>query len=74
MTQISAIGVDRTTPLLTISEAAELLHVHNNTLRRWNDIGLIESYRISSRGDRRFLREDLMRFLTDYNPYKEDPQ
>jgi len=49
--------------LLTVSEASELLHVHANTLRRWNDAGLLASYRIGSRGDRRFWRDDVMRFL-----------
>ena len=57
--------------LLTVSEAAEFLHVHNNTLRRWSDTGLLTSYRICSRGDRRFAREDLMHFLDNYNAFKE---
>jgi excisionase family DNA binding protein len=50
--------------LLTVGEASELLHVHANTLRRWNDAGLLASYRIGSRGDRRFWRDDVIRFLT----------
>jgi excisionase family DNA binding protein len=61
-------------PFLTVGEASEFLHVHTNTLRRWSDAGLLVSYRICSRGDRRFLREDLMRFLTDYNGYKDNTQ
>lgn len=59
--------------LFTISEAAELLHVSDSTLRRWSDIGLVKSYRISLRGDRRFMQDDLLRFLDDYNAYKEEP-
>jgi excisionase family DNA binding protein len=47
-------------PFLTTSEAAEMLHVHCNTLRRWSDTGLLRSYRISSRGDRRLLRTDVI--------------
>jgi excisionase family DNA binding protein len=62
------------TPLLTVSEAAEFLNVHPNTLRRWCDIGLLMSYRISSRGDRRFFREDLMQFLNEYKTQKEKEQ
>jgi excisionase family DNA binding protein len=57
-------------PFLKVSEAADLLHVHVNTLRRWSDAGLVESYRIGSRGDRRYMREDLVRFLANYNAYK----
>lgn len=74
MTYPATMDVSKATPLLTISEAAEFFHVHANTLRRWSDVGLLVSYRISSRGDRRFFREDLMRFLTDYNAYRENPQ
>jgi excisionase family DNA binding protein len=69
-----AVNVSRKTPLLTVSEAAAFLHVHTNTLRRWSDDGLLVSYRISSRGDRRFFREDLVHFLTNYNKDEENLQ
>jgi excisionase family DNA binding protein len=49
--------------LLTTSETAELLNVHMNTVRRWSDKGALQAYRIGSRGDRRFQREDLNNFL-----------
>lgn len=44
-----------------------MLHVHPNTLRRWSDQGKIRSYRITARGDRRFLRQDVARFIADLN-------
>lgn len=53
----------KTDSLLTVREVAELLHIHNNTVRRWSDEGLLKSYRISRRGDRRFKKEDINRFL-----------
>jgi excisionase family DNA binding protein len=53
--------------LLTVREVAEMLHVHSNTLRRWSDEGIIKSYRISRRGDRRFRREDVNNFLAEQN-------
>ena len=53
--------------MLTIREVARLLHVHSNTVRRWADRGIITAYRISTRGDRRFKREDLARYLTEIN-------
>lgn len=66
--------INKENPLLTIREAAEFLHVHTNTLRRWSDIGLVSSYRICERGDRRFSKEDLMRFLSDFKVYKDTTQ
>ena len=53
--------------MLTVPEVAKLLHVHSNTARRWADQGIIKAYRISRRGDRRFKREDIYRFLTEFN-------
>ena len=49
--------------MLTISEVAHLLNVHINTVRRWSNQGLLKSYRIGSRGDRRFKKTDIDKFL-----------
>jgi excisionase family DNA binding protein len=49
---------------LTTSEVARLLNVHINTVRRWSNQGVLKTYRIGSRGDRRFLREDITEFLS----------
>ena len=51
--------------MLTVSETARLLHVHPNTLRRWSDKGIIKSYCITPRGDRRFISRDIDRFLAE---------
>jgi excisionase family DNA binding protein len=51
-------------PMLTTSEVARLLNVHINTVRRWSNQGVLKTYRIGSRGDRRFHREDIARFLS----------
>ena len=58
--------------MLTVREVARLLHVHTNTVRRWADRGTIRAYRISSRGDRRFRREDLARYITEINAENEN--
>lgn len=49
--------------MLTVSEAARYMSVHPNSVRRWADMGLLPSYRIGSRGDRRFRADDLSVFL-----------
>lgn len=54
-------------PMLTVREVAELLHIHTNTVRRWSDQGVLRAYRIAHRGDRRFRREDVARFLAELN-------
>jgi excisionase family DNA binding protein len=53
--------------MLTVREAARLLSIHPNTLRRWNNMGRIRAYRITRRGDRRFRREEIARFLAELN-------
>lgn len=45
--------------MLTVSGVARLLNVHVNTVRQWSNHGILKAYRISSRGDRRFNREDI---------------
>lgn len=49
--------------LLRVREAARILRVHPNTLRKWSNDGLIPSYRIGRRRDRRFSLEDLVSIL-----------
>jgi excisionase family DNA binding protein len=51
--------------MLTVREVARLLHIHPNTLRRWNNAGRIKAYRITARGDRRFKREEIAQFLAE---------
>lgn len=51
-------------PMLTSSEVARMLSVHINTVRRWSNQGILKSYRIGSRGDRRFRKEDIDSFFS----------
>ncbi len=51
--------------MLRSGDVAQLLGLHSNTVRRWSDKGILKVYRIGPRGDRRFRREDVWRFLND---------
>lgn len=49
--------------LLTIDEVARLLRVSKITLKRWGKKGKLPAIRINSRGDRRYKKEEVLRFL-----------
>ena len=52
--------------MLTTSDLAHFLNVHINTVRRWSNGGMIKAYRIGTRGDRRFRKEDIAHFLQEH--------
>lgn len=52
--------------LLTIRQAAEILNLHIETLRRWDKSGKLKAVRIGSRGDRRYRKEDIERLINGY--------
>jgi len=51
--------------MLRVGQVAQLLGMHPNTVRRWNNKGILKAYRISPRGDRRFRRRDIDGFLKE---------
>lgn len=51
--------------LKTVAEVAHELHVHPNTLRKWCDKGILKTYRIGPRGDRRFKPKDVTALLNN---------
>ncbi len=53
----------RQSPLgLSTSQAAQALGVSLGTIRRWSDLGYLESYRTPG-GQRRFSREQIEHFI-----------
>ncbi len=62
---------DHIDSMLTTSEVARILSVHINTVRRWSNQGILKSYRIGSRGDRRFRKEDIDNFFSKESKIKE---
>lgn len=65
---------NQTGSLLKVSEVAQILNVHDNTLRRWSDQGIIKTYRQSRRGYRRFKKEDINQFLAKFNALMRERQ
>jgi excisionase family DNA binding protein len=51
--------------MLNVEEVARILNVHINTVRRWSNNGIIKTYRIGPRGDRRYQYDDVTRFLEE---------
>ena len=62
---VSMARVNQANGMLTVRQVARILNVHINTVRRWNDRGVLKAYRIGPRGDRRFSREDVALFLAE---------
>ncbi len=48
---------------LSAREVAYFLNIHVDTVRRWSDQGVLKSFCIGPRGDRRFRREEVLTFL-----------
>jgi excisionase family DNA binding protein len=63
--EVQADGKPSLMRMLTVQEVAAVLNVHPDTVRHWSDCGLLRTYRIGHRGDRRFWWEDIDIFLKD---------
>jgi len=50
--------------LVTLREACEMLKVHPNTLRQWDNKGILPAVRLGQKRVRRYRKEDLIRFLS----------
>jgi excisionase family DNA binding protein len=58
------VSLNEADKMLTITELSQILNVHINTVRRWSNQGIIKTYRIGPRGDRRFRHDDVTQFLS----------
>ncbi len=56
--------------LLTPGNAARLLNIHVNTVRRWSNKGILNVYRIGPRGDRRFQRQEVYGLIAELKATK----
>lgn len=49
--------------ILTLQQAAEVLNVHPNTLRNWDQKGILKALRLGARRDRRYRKSDVLKLL-----------
>jgi len=49
--------------ILTLQQAADVLNVHPNTLRNWDNQGVFKAVRYGKRGDRRYRKDDVLNIL-----------
>jgi excisionase family DNA binding protein len=61
---MTSLSIEKTfRDLLTVSEVADMLSIHPNTIRRWEAGGLIQAWRVGPRRDRRFRRSEVLHLL-----------
>ena len=49
--------------LIKLKQASKLLNVHPNTLRQWDEKGILKAVRFGARKDRRYRKEDIVKLL-----------
>lgn len=49
--------------LLTLKEACDILKCHPNTLRQWDNKGILVAVRFGERRDRHYRKEDILKLL-----------
>jgi len=49
--------------ILTLRQACDVLNCHPNTLRKWDNKGLLKALRFGTRRDRRYRKENIVKFL-----------
>lgn len=54
---------DTLSDILTLQQACELLNCHQNTLRNWDNKGVLKAIRLGTRRDRRYRRDDIIKLL-----------
>ncbi|MFH1366869.1 MAG: helix-turn-helix domain-containing protein [Patescibacteria group bacterium] len=56
-------SLDKFPLYLNIKQTAEILGLHPDTLRNWGNTGRLNALRLGKRGDRRWLRENILEII-----------
>lgn len=51
--------------LITLKEACEILKVHPNTLRQWDNKGILKAVRLGVKKVRKYRKIDIEKFIKD---------
>lgn len=51
--------------IISLAQAIEILGVHPNTLRKWDNKGFLKTIRIGTRKDRRYRRSQVIKILKE---------
>jgi len=51
--------------IITLAEASDILGVHPNTLRKWDNKGFLKAIRIGTRKDRRYRKGEVVKILKE---------
>jgi len=54
---------DKLLEILTMKQTCELLNVHPNTLRNWDNNGVLKAIRFGSRRDRRYKKSEILKLI-----------
>lgn len=53
--------------ILTLRQACRALNCHPNTLRNWDNKGVLKAIRFGTRKDRRYRKSDILKVLEQKN-------
>ena len=60
---------EETDSLISAKEVADLLQIHISTVRRWNNLGILESCHRGPRGERLFQKKHVIDSMLIFKPY-----
>ena len=63
--------MDNIEEYLTLDEVSNILKVHKNTLRNWDNDGTLKAVRVGAKKIRRYRYSDVKRFMKQAEKYSE---